>query len=266
MATGPEAASFLHGQVSQDVTNQDVGESRLSFLLQPQGKLDTVLRITRIGEESFVLDTDGGYGSVMTESLFRFKLRTRVEFEASDWSVLAVFGADSEEISLAQGSEIVVDGLFGDNTGVDLIGPNPRIEGAIELTAEQYERLRIQAGFPLMGLDLDTKSIPNETGLVERAVSFSKGCYRGQELVERIHSRGGNRKLLQRLDLGNAMPIPGAVIMDADRVVGTVTSVSFGEPTLALGYVRGDVDHAGGVTVVWDGDNGETHRAAATLD
>ena len=91
----------------------------------------------------------------------------------------------------------------------------------------------------MVGVDIDTGTIPNETGLVEWCVSFNKGCYRGQELVERIHSRGGNRQTLARICSADGSGlVAGSPILAGDRVVGTVMSAS--GPS-AFGFVRGDV-------------------------
>lgn len=253
LAEGPEAATYLHSQVSQDVEDMVVGDSRLTFLLQPQGKIDALLRITRTGDETFVLDTDAGHGEAMTASLARFKLRTKVEFTPLEWGVSALVGDDaSSAADGASGVEVVVSSLLGDEHGVDLLGPAPVLTGAAELSADDYERLRVEVGFPIMGVDIDEGAIPNESGLVDRAVSFTKGCYRGQELVERIHARGGNRQLLRVLVASDGVPVVGSTVRAGDRDVGRVTSVAGGDPVLAMAYVRGDVEQDEPLTVVHD--------------
>ena len=93
LATGPDAATFLQGQLSQDVAGLAVGASAWSLLLQPQGKIDAWLRVTRRGEDAFALDVDGGYGAAVIARLNRFKLRTKCELEhLTDWRCLAVRG------------------------------------------------------------------------------------------------------------------------------------------------------------------------------
>lgn len=260
LVEGAEAIDFVHGQVSQDVASLAVGESVLSFLLHPQGKVEALMRISRLGEDSLVLDLDAGQGTTMVESLGRFKLRTRVEFSTLDWSVTAVLGADSAAVADATGTELVVSSLLGAAAGSDLIGPDPALDGVPEMTRNDYEYARVRAGFPIMGVDINESSIPNESGILESAVSFTKGCYRGQELVERINSRGGNRRLLQSLATTEAPPV-GSVLMSGSREVGSVTSSASGEPDLVLAYVRGDVDPGDQVTIVWIDDAGHTHSA-----
>ena len=255
LATGEETIDYVHSQVSQNVDDMAIGESRLSFLLQPQGKVDALLRITRLGDSELVLDTDAGFGDAMTDSLARFKLRTKIEFESIDWRVLSVFG-DVDGATIV-GAELVVPGLLAGSQ--DALGVSPTVADADPMSAVDHERLRIAAAFPKIGVDLDEGSIPNESGLVDRAVSFTKGCYRGQELVERIHSRGGNRQLLQALDV-EGLVVVGAKIVSGDREVGSVTSAVDG---LAMGYIRGNVDQAEPLEVVWSAAGSET-RAAAT--
>ena len=253
---GAEAIFYLHSQLSQNVDDMDVGASRLSFLLQPQGRVDVLLRVTRTGEETLLIDTDGGFGESMIASLARFKLRTKVEFEPVDFVVVTAFGDGARD---ASSGAIIVDGLIPGS--VDLIGESPVVAGASEMSLHDFERRRVGSAFPKMGVDISEGAIPNESGLVERAVSFTKGCYRGQELVERIHARGGNRQMLQPLVLdGEASQ--GAVVRVGERDVGRVTSIAAGDPVLAIAYVRGDVDVADQLTVVSSGEDGESVATA----
>jgi folate-binding protein YgfZ len=126
---------------------------------------------------------------------------------------------------------------------------------------EAYEAVRIEAGIPVMGRELDDRTIPAEAGVVDRSVSFTKGCYTGQELVARIDSRGGNvprrlRGLILPGDAGTARPPAGAKIHDAEgKEVGEVTSVAFSPglaAIVALAYVRRAVEPPADVSVVWD--------------
>jgi tRNA-modifying protein YgfZ len=202
---GQDAESFLQGQLSQDVAALAVGEEALSFLLQPQGKVDALLRVRRDGGERFLLDVDAGFGQAVVDRLSRFKLRVKCE------------------ITLA---------------GVESL-PEPWGTGS-----------RLAAGWPAMGRELDDKTIPGETGLVDRAVSFTKGCYTGQELVARIDSRGGNvPRHLRRLTLASSAPEGAAVEVDG-KERGRLTSVEGAE---ALAYVQRDVVPPADVEVVWDG-------------
>src|SRR5438309_9279067 len=88
--SGPDAESFLQGQLSQDVAAIGIGDAAWALLLQPQGKVDAFVRVTRMAGDEFVLDTDAGWGDPVTKRLERFKLRTKAEIDALDWKCLAV--------------------------------------------------------------------------------------------------------------------------------------------------------------------------------
>ncbi|MEA3018583.1 MAG: tRNA-modifying protein YgfZ [Actinomycetota bacterium] len=215
--SGPDARSFLQGQLSQDVDALAIGDSAPSFLLQPQGKVDAYLRVTRTDDDAFVLDVDRGWGDAVVTRLTRFKLRTKADVERIDgWSCIGAVSGDGHVTELV-GADVRADGDEGD----------PLL----------YEVLRIKAGVPRMGSEIDETTIPNAVGVVDRAVSFTKGCYTGQELVARIDSRGGNTptKLVGvrgRASAGDAVTVDG-------RDVGRVTSAA---GDVALAYVRRDVE------------------------
>lgn len=220
LVEGPEAGSFLHGQVSQDVESLAVGESRLSLLLEPRGRLEVFFRITRAADARFVLDTEPGFGDQMCASLERFKLRTKADFSRPEWSMLAVRGPGA---AMASGSaEVAASALWPGGEGVDLLGLAPVLDVP---AAADFEALRCAMGLPAMGVDVLVGDIPNETGLVEQAASFSKGCYRGQELVERIDSRAGGRRMLRRFRTDAAVRA-GDVLHSAGEPIGEVRSAS----------------------------------------
>ena len=247
-ASGPDATSVLQGQLSQDVEALAPDDSAWSFLLQPQGKVDALVRVKRIGAERWLLDVDGGYGGAVLERLNRFRLRVKCDLEPQDWRCVAMKG---EGWVGCAGHPVPARWPIHD--GVDCLGPDARAPNAVEVgTAEEYERLRIEAGWPKMGAELTDKTIPAETGLVDLAVSFTKGCFTGQELVARIDSRGGNvPRRLRGIDAGSDPLAVGAALMRDSKQVGTVTSAS---GPIGLGYVSRDVDVPseieGGIRVV----------------
>ena len=123
---------------------------------------------------------------------------------------------------------------------------------------DAYEAVRIEAGVPAMGRELDEGTIPAEAGIVDRAVSFTKGCFTGQELVARIDSRGGNvPRHLRGVVVGtNVVPPAGAAVTVDGKVVGVLTSVAESlerRAPVALGYVRRAVEPPADVTITWDG-------------
>ena len=258
---GPDALPFLQGQLSQDV-DIDNGHSTWALLLQPQGKLVAWLRVLRQGPDRFVLETDAGFGDVVRERLNRFKLRVKAEIEPLDWRCLAVRGPKAHE-GVAGGAGTVVVADWDGLPGADLVAESPQPpEGLRICELEAYEAVRIEAGIPVMGKELDETTIPAEAGIVERSVSFTKGCYTGQELVARIDSRGGNvpRRLRGVVVGTNVLPPPGATLRAADRDkdkdVGRLTSVGESlerRAPVALAYVGRAVAPPADVTVVWDG-------------
>lgn len=191
-ASGADVVSFLQGQVSQDVERLLPGSSAWSFVLQPQGKVDAWFRISRLDAQEFVLDVDAGFGEHLVARLERFKLRVDCTFEQLDWRCVALRGPQVEDLGPFE-ARVAADPAWPGAAGVDLFGPEVRVPAAIPTCPQaSLEALRIEAGVPRMGAELDEDTIPAAAGVVERSVSFSKGCYTGQELVARIDSRGGN--------------------------------------------------------------------------
>ncbi|MEW6153241.1 MAG: glycine cleavage T C-terminal barrel domain-containing protein [Actinomycetota bacterium] len=257
---GPDAVSFLQGQLSQDV-NVEVGASAWAMVLQPQGKLDAFVRLWRQGEDRFVLDTDGGWGPAVVERLNRFKLRVKAEVGPLAWKCLALRGPRAHEVAGAAASPgtVVLGADWPGLAGADLVGEGPELPAGVRLCGPAaYQVARIEAGVPEMGREIDESTIPAEAGIVERSVSWTKGCYTGQELVARIDSRGGNvPRRLRGLVLGEGeVPPAGARVVAGEKDVGRVTSV--GEPIegrapVALAYVGRAVEPPADVTVTWDG-------------
>jgi folate-binding protein YgfZ len=248
LVRGADAASFLQGQLSQDVDALDVGGSAFSLLLQPQGKVDAFLRVTRIDDDGYALDVDAGWGEHVRARLQRFLLRVKVDLEPVDWPVIAVVDGVA---AVAPDSWRVPPELGGD--GYDELGPGARVpDGAVLLDEVAYEALRVRAGVPRMGAELDESTIPASSGVVERTVSFTKGCYTGQELVARIDSRGD--KVPTKLRRVTGAVAVGALLFDGDREVGRVTSAS---GDAALAYVRRDVEPPASLSARWDGGAAE---------
>jgi len=224
---GADALTYLQSQLSQDLQQLQVGQSVWSFVLQPTGKVEVLLRVWRTADEAFVLDTDAGFGEVLTARLNRFKIRVKAEIAALDWTCIAVRGKGAAQ----------VDGPASWGDGVDLLGPDLQPPaGADHGTADQLLAARIDAVWPQMGAEIvPGETIPAETGITGVAVSFTKGCYPGQELVERMDSRGASApKLLQHVTV-----VEGTCAGDAYEVdgvtVGIITSVSGAS---ALAFVK----------------------------
>lgn len=247
VVTGPEAQAYLHGQVSADIEALGEGDSALSFLLEPRGRVEVLFSISRTGPEVFVLDTEPGFGDSLATSLERFKLRTRAEFERHEWSMLALRGPQTDIETLADATLRLGPLEAGEDAtrrvvravpwllaaGVDLLTPTAaaaatafvEFENVNHVSADEFGVLRMVHGLPAMGSEIRPGDIPNETGIVELAASFTKGCYRGQELVERIDSRTGGRRILRRITTQSPFAV-GDTLYDAQgNGVATVRSV-----------------------------------------
>lgn len=255
---GSDAESFLQGQLSQDVAALAPGEVAWSLLLHPDGKLHSTLRVTRAATDRFVCDLEAGMGEAARVRLERFKLRVAVELELRHLAMLAVRGPEAPPVpaSPATGAApdlsapvVVAAVRWGSLGGWDLVARDVVPPGDVTVCdAAALEAVRIEAGVPAANQELTDGLIPAESGIVADTVSFTKGCFVGQELVARIDSRGGNTpRRLRGLVLGDdVLPAPGATLSGADGTpVGRVTSSAY-SPLLgagvALAYVHRRVE------------------------
>ncbi len=280
LVTGPDAWSYLQSLVSADLDVVGDGDGVHSLLLTPQGKLEVDFRLLRVGDDAW-LDTDPGFGAQLAAALNRFRIRVQCDVtDRSDgWGSLAVRGPAADgwaarlDVELPAtrhahvrwNDAVVVRAPWPGGDGFDVVGPPATISDAAErLTAaglstcgeDAYEALRILAGVPRQGLDLDEKTIPQEAFLELDAVSFSKGCFLGQELVCRIDTRGRVNRYLRRLSaIEGGRPPRGSEVVSGDKVVGAVTSSTAAAdvPPAALGYVRHEVEPPAEVELRWDG-------------
>jgi folate-binding protein YgfZ len=280
---GPDAEAYLQGQLSQDVAALAVGATADALLLEPDGKLSALVRVTRTDGQGFVLDVDAGFGDAVTARLGRFLLRSKVEMERLAWRCLCLRGAAVGEVAaglltvLAERGVLALPFEWSGWSGVDLLGPQDVVltpdaadlpAGVVACGADAVEACRIVSGIPAMGAELTNKTIAAEAGIVTRTVDFDKGCYTGQELVARIDSRGSNvaKRLIGVVaPPGPLAPQPLVVGMtlhageppedDAaaqDKVVGTVTSAAWSSEMggwVGLGYLHRSVQAPGPVRV-----------------
>lgn len=259
---GPDAAEYLHGQLSQDVLGLDVGHSALTLLLQPQGKIDARLRLSRLGDDRYWLDVEPGFGSATLERIERFKLRVDAGVGLNTFEMIAIRGPGCSALTAGEVLEApdggaLLDALWPGVAGIDLLGPAVEWPAGVpEGPTEALEALRIRLGLPAMGAELDPTTIPHAAGLVESTVDFTKGCYVGQELVARIDARGSNTPTrLRGLRFGAAVDghevAPGDAIVADGASVGTVTSIARSHRLglVGLGYVKRGVEVPATVTV-----------------
>jgi tRNA-modifying protein YgfZ len=273
--TGPDAVSYLQSLVSADLDPVGDGQGAHSLLLTPQGKLDVEFRLLRVGDECW-LDADTGLGPQLAESLVRFKIRVQVEVEdrSDTWGLFAVKGPSADEAVRAAGGVDVPAAAYAHAgwadarvvradwpgvPGIDIVGPRPALAahrdallgaGAVVVEEDDYEAARVEAGVPRQTRDLDDRTIPQEAFLDRDAVSFTKGCFLGQELVTRIDTRGHVNRYLRGVRLG-APAEPGVEVVSDGKPVGALTSVAV-SPALgpiALAFVRREVEPPADVTV-----------------
>jgi folate-binding protein YgfZ len=262
VAHGADAATFLQSLVSQDLDPLGDGDHAPTLLLSPQGKLDVAFRILRTGD-AWWLDTDADYAPRLLASLTRFRIRVKVDLEdrTATTGLISTVGATVPD--LPDGVHALTTDWAGD-PGVDLLGPldavravaaglDPTVE---RWSPERFEIFRIERGVPRLGIDIDDATIPQEAFLERDAVSFTKGCFIGQELVCRIDTRGHVNRHLRRVRIpGSATPPPGATVVVDGKERGTLTSVAAvpGEDrAVGLAMVRREVDPPAAVQLHWD--------------
>lgn len=247
--SGTDAASFLDSLLSQELAMLAEGPVVRSLLLAPRGKLRALLWVTRRGDE-FWLVGDVESGAAAVEDLNRFRLRVDAEIGVPE-PVFDLIGPSAPDLAPAGAIPAPLGGL----PRFFVTGQSPPgVQPAGELA---YRAVRVEMGEPVMGEDVDETTIPQEAGLVQEAVSFTKGCYLGQELVARIDSRGHvNRHLRGLVMLHNTLPPSGAAVMYDGAGVGAITSVAesleVGAP-IGLGLIRREVEPGSRVAVEWPG-------------
>lgn len=271
--SGPDAARYLQGQLSQDVVAMAT-DSSWSFLLAPTGKVNAWLRVHRIDEELYLLETDPGWGEAIVARLRRFLLRTNAQISDPKRRILlqtrwnpsiARFGTDESD------SSIVCAPVGPAVAGSDELLLRDAVESEFStrkdvVPGDSYERYRIAHGIVRMGAELTEDTIPGEAGawVIDASVSFTKGCYTGQELVARIDSRGNNVPHPLRLLVLGADAATGDEVFLDGAAVGVVTSsvpsLSDELPPLALARVGRSVVEGSQVTV------GTSHSVASVVE
>ena len=221
VVSGADALTYLQSQISQDIRGLADGATTYSFVLQPMGKVEALVRIQRRSAEEFVLDTEAGFGAPLATRLNRFKIRVKVDIAPVDWRCIAVRGLRTP---IAGGVP-----AWGRDDAVDLLGPDvqPPTDVAAGTPAD-LAAARVAAGWPAMGHEITDATIPAETGfVVPLAVSFTKGCYPGQELVERMDSRGSAApRFVRRLHGDGSVDEGAEVTNDGGKVIGQLTTVA----------------------------------------
>jgi len=290
---GADRARYLHGQVTNEVKKLTPGTGTYATVTTAKGKLEADLNIFCLADE-LLLDFEPGLTEKITARLEKFIVADDVQIvdAAPHYGLLTVQGPRSEEVIRALGlpgdgepparpfqSVKISDPSLGElyvarlprlgTTGFDLYVPNDSLGAVADkliAAARQvggravgwtaFEMARIEAGLPRFGVDMDETNLPLECGLEARAISYSKGCYIGQEVINRIHSVGHVNRELRGLHLADdlsALPVRGDKLFQSGKEVGYVTSAVHSpalQANIALGYVRREVNQIGGELVL----------------
>jgi folate-binding protein YgfZ len=221
---GPDAEDLLQRMLSNDVS----AEVCDALLLTPKARVIAPLRVWRRGDGDFLLLTEPELGETVRAALLRARFAAKCEIELEEHTSVVVFGE--------------ADGIPSSDYGVPAVEV---LDGPFEPTIGEgeLEALRILAGTPRFGREIDDRVLPAEAGLVERAVSFTKGCFPGQEPIARLRYRGhANRGLRVLVIDGADLPEYDAELAYEGKPVGRVTSAARdGDRIVALAYVRVEV-------------------------
>lgn len=283
---GPDRVRFLHGQVTNDIKALEVEQGCYAALISAKGKMVTDLNIYRL-EEELLLDFEPGLTARVLERLEKFIIADDVQLAdaSGDYGLITVQGPRALELMRAVGMAPALpkeprtvarldDPLLGelyvaDNARLGTCGFDWYVPaGTLDICADRlhaaaeslgarwcgwqaFETARIEAGIPRFHADMDETNLAPETGIEERAISYTKGCYIGQEVISRIRAYGQVTRALRGLVLADdlpALPIKGDVLLKDGKEVGHITS-TVRSPTfhanLALGYARREANAVG---------------------
>ena len=249
--TGRDPIGMLNAVVTNDVPTQG-DRGAYAMLLDPKGRIQTDLRVVKATHE-VLIDTEQEGAQAAKEILGRYAPFSRVSLEElSDWEVLGLYGPRAARLlrnpGLAEhetiqadigGASVLIVGVAVPVGGYDLIGPAGSLStvrehligaGATSAGQDAYETARIAAGVPRFGVDITPENFPGESEIsLERAVSFGKGCYPGQETVARMYYRGSPNKRLYRFELEPGLTEPpeagNEILQNEKKLVGPTSSV-----------------------------------------
>ena len=223
--SGADAEDYLQRMLSNDVAALAVGDSCEALLLTPKGRVIAPMRVQRRAADDFLLLTEPELGERLRDELLRMRFAAKVEIEPEEHRSYLLIGTEN-------------GGIRNDDFGIpasEILDAEP--PGDLpRLGDDELEALRIEAGTPRYGNEIDDSVLPAEAGLVERAISLDKGCFPGQEPIARLHYRGHANRRLRVLEVAGSQP--GDELLWKGKVVGRVTSAV---SSVALAYVRSEV-------------------------
>jgi folate-binding protein YgfZ len=276
---GPDGAEYLQGQLTNDVEAVGVGEGQYAALLDRKGHMQADLRVLRVGDEAILLDTEPATKDAALRHLTMYSIGRDVEVAdaSAERASLSLIGPRAAEIAgtpplprFANEAATIagIDAVaVGTRDGIDLLVPAAEREraigalteaGAVEVSPEAVEILRVESGVPRFGAEMDAATMPAEAAIVEDAVSFTKGCYIGQETVARLHYKGKPNRHLRGLRL-SAAAAPGAALRLGEKEVGTLggSVVSPALGPIGLAIVRREAEPGAELAVGEDGVTAE---------
>ena len=296
--TGPDAADLLHGLVTNEVRALRPGSGAHAALLTPKGRIRAELVVLRTAEEELLLDCEPALASPLVAILSGYVpfSRSTLEDRTASTGVLHVEGPSAEAILSAAGialppgapwSHVATDAAGvpvravrlsrAGESGFDLRSGRPDVGRLLDLLARHgarptapqvLEEGRIEAGIPRWGAELDETVLPNEAWLERTAISYSKGCYLGQETVARLRTYGHvNRHLVALLLPLGSGAAPGDVVRAGGEAIGTVTSAVDSARRghrVALAYVKREHE-APGTSLTVDGPAGPVAGRVAAV-
>lgn len=279
LVSGPDAAEYLQGQLTNDVEALEPGDGQYAALLDRKGHMQTDMRVLCPSAEEIWIDTEPVGLAAASRHLRMYSIGREVKVTevGEERAILSLIGPRSVEIAGTAAlpvnacEEAAVAGVAclvaGTAVGIDLIVATPEAErlrgalleaGAVEVSAAAAEILRLESGTPRFGAEMGTETMPAEAGIVEDAVSFTKGCYIGQETVARLHYKGKPNRHLRGLRL--SAPVPAGTPLrlgekEVGKLGGSAVSPVFGPIGLAI--LRREAEPGAELSV---GEDGVTAR------
>lgn len=297
--TGGDRRSFLHALLTNDIAALKEGSGAYAAYLTPQGRMISDMRVVETGDR-LLLGVETGFAAALADCLDKLIFSEDVQVKDISGAIgeVSVHGPKAADI-IGQATGVMVETLADqysnltresrpaagpltivrdDALGVlgfdvyiahrdmDLLREKLLEAGAMTAGRDTVETLRIEAGRPRFGVDMTTDTIPLEAGIEDRAISFTKGCYVGQEVIIRVMHRGHGRvarRLVRLVLTGSPLPSRGEKIFSGDRQVGEITSAAESPAAgaaMAMGYVHRD--HAApGTELVVNGSKARVHQA-----
>jgi len=278
MVSGNDRVRWMNGMVTNNIKNLQVNRGNYNFVLNPQGRILGDLYAYNRGEY-LLLDTERSQLENLLTLLRRYIIMDKVELvdKSSELSAIGVQGPTAGEVLKAvgiddpglepmqladltwKGTTITLTRMASDEFVTYEVWASAEVlpqvwkalvkAGAVPVGSEALEKFRVTIAFPKYGIDIRDRDLPQETGQ-HHALNFTKGCYIGQEIVERIRSRGNVHRAFTKFRLEGELPAVGSKLQADGRELGEITSIArvpteAGEEMLALGYIRREVLESG---------------------